>query len=63
MIRREHGYVWLLCDDCEEEETDHEKNDDFEHMLSKGRSDGWSIRKEDRGKYVHLCPYCNANGD
>lgn len=61
MIDREYGQMRLVCDACENAETD--LCDDFNQMIGDAKEAGWSIRSGN-GEWVHKCPGCgSAKGD
>lgn len=51
--------VFLMCDECEDEQTDMYRNDDFKDMIANAKADNWLItRDEDDEGWTHVCPAC-----
>lgn len=52
-----YGKIQLICDECENNETDLQDKDDFDVLIDEAKQDGWLITKDD-GKWKHICPRC-----
>jgi len=57
MINKEHGRVSLVCDECEEFESDQYDDDDFNTMIQDAKFLGWFIT-QDEGEWKHMCSDC-----
>lgn len=62
MIDRQHNQNVLICDNCD---IDYEPypRDEFTAMVAAAKSDGWEIRPDGEGHYMHRCTSCSGSNE
>jgi hypothetical protein len=57
VIDRQHGRLFMACDNCGEVREDVAATE-FRAMIDGAKADGWKIRNPRPGLFQHLCPDC-----
>lgn len=59
LLRRAKGQLVFECDECGVTHYSGE-HADFTAFLVEIKDEGWSIRKDEDGEWMHICPDCIA---
>lgn len=63
MIERQGNKRIIICDVCEEDFEPYD-SEDFSTMIAAAKGEGWEIRPDGEGHYVHRCSACtNPKGE